>query len=176
MSNIIGPSAAKAALNQLIARIKTSLAAAGPAAYGAAVDAAQIDLEAFWKSTLPSDFADPVEVAAVRAVDEVARDLFIELSLDEMEANMVRLEQGATKLETLGGSLASATSTNVRSAASIGLQPVKDALDSMTTMVNSVKALKANLSSAKPDEAKVIAEIEKLAAQFEALKTLVTAA
>lgn len=179
MSDIIGPAAAKTALNTLIAQISSSLAAAktaGDAAYGAAIDAAQRDLEAFFKSTRPGDDTDNVEVAAVRAIDQIAFDLFMKLSVDQLEANADQLEEGAAKLETLGQALDAAANANVRSAASIALKPVKDAIDSMTAIVGSVKSLKANLSSADPDEAQVITEIEKLVAQFETLKAAVTTA
>ena len=174
MSDIIGPAAAKAALTQLVADIKSSLNGARPAgspAYGEAVDKAQRDLEAFFKSTHAADRADPVEVAAVRAIDEVAFDLLVKLSLDELEGNIGILEQGAAKLATLGGALGAQAAINVKAAASIGLKPVKEAINSMTAVVESVKELKANLSAADPDEAKVAAEIDKLVAQFETLRT-----
>ena len=174
MSDIIGPAAAKAALTQLVAAIKSSLNAAGPAgspAYGEAVDKAQRDLETFFKSTRAADLADPGEVAAVRAIDEIAFDLLVTLSLDELEGNIRKLEQGAEKLAKLGAAVGAQAAINVKAAASIGLEPVKEAIDSMTEVVETVKELKANLSAADPDEAKVAAEIDKLVAQFETLRT-----
>jgi hypothetical protein len=174
MSEIIGPAAAKAALTKLVADIKDSLTAAGPAgspAYAQAVDKAQRDFEAFFKSTRAADLADPVEVAAVRAIDEIAFDLLVTLSLDELEGNIRKLEEGAAKLAKLGGALGAQAEINVKAAASIGLEPVKEAIDSLTEVVETVKELKANLSAADPDEAKVAAEIDKLVAQFETLRS-----
>ncbi len=174
MTDIIGPAAAKAALTNLMAQIKAALNAAGPAgspAYRAAVDQAQRDLETFFKSTRAADLADPDEVAAVRAIDQLAFDLLVKLSLDELEGNIELIEDGAEKLSKLGAALGAQADSNVKAAASIGLKPVKDTIDSMTALVESVKNLKANLSAADPDEAKVAAEIDKLVAQFETLRT-----
>lgn len=179
MSGIIGPAAAKAALTQVLAQIDAALAAAGPAgspSYGAAVDKAQRDLEAFFKSTQPADFADPMEVAAVRAIDELAFDTLTRLSLAEMQANVDLLRAGAAKLKTLAGGLDAQAESNVAAAGAIGLKPVKQAIDSMTGIVNSVKALKTNLKADDPDEAKIATEIDKLVSQFETLRQAVSEA
>ena len=173
MSEIVGPAAAKAALQQLIAQIRTSLANAGPAGsstYEAAVTKAQSDLEAFTNNAHAAHPEDEGEVAAVGSIKKVAFDLLVDLSLDELEGNNTLLQEGADKLAGLATALDQQTAANVHSAASIGLKPVKDTIDSMTSLVESVKNLKANLSAADPDEAKVAAEIDKLVAQFQALR------
>ena len=179
MSDIIGAAAAKSALTNLVSRIRSSLETAkglGASAYAQAVDAAQRDLDTFFKSTKPADFADAAEVAAVRKIDEVAFNLLVDLSLEEMEANVQKLEQGAQKLQAISVALADQAAANSAAAAAIGLQPIKQAVDSMTGLVNSVKALKTNLKADDPDQAKVAAEIENLVAQFQRLKSAVQAA
>jgi hypothetical protein len=171
--SITGPAAAKAALTKLFGDIEKALNAAGPAGsatYGAAVDKAQQDLETFVKSTTASDLADPVEVAAVRAIDQLAMDTLIKLSLAEMQANVQALQQGAEKLKTLAGGLDAAATTNVAAAGSIGLKGVKEVVDGMTAIVNSVKKLKDDLKADKPDEKAIADEIQKLVDQFETLK------
>jgi len=171
MSEIIGPAAAKAALAQLVAQIRSSLSnAGGGQAYKDAVDKAQSDLEVFSNDCRAADVADSDEVAAVNAITQLAFDLQVKLSLNELEDNIKVLEEGADKLAALATALDQQTAANVHSAASIGLKPVKDTIDSMTSLVETVKNLKSNLSAADPDEAKVAAEIDKLVAQFQALR------
>lgn len=178
MTAIIGPAAAKAALTTLLAQIEAALNAAGPAgtaAYGAAVNKAQQDLETFFKSTAAADLTDPVEVAAVRAIDELAFNTLVTLSLSEMQANIQVIQAGAEKLKTLAGGLDAQSKTNVAAAGSIGLKGVKEAVDQMTTIVNSVKKLKDDLKADDPDEQAIAAEIEKLVGQFETLRDKVDA-
>jgi hypothetical protein len=173
MSTIIGPAAAKAALTSLFAGIEASLGAAGPAgtpAYAAAVDKAQKDLETFFKSTSAADLADPAEVAAVRAIDELAFNTLVKLSLAEMQGNIDTLRQGAERLKTLAAGLDAQAKSNVAAAGSIGLKGVKEAIDQMTTIVNSVKKLRDGLKADNPDEKAIADEIAKLVGQFETLK------
>ena len=170
MTAIIGPAAAKSALTALLAQIEAALNAAGPAAYGAAVDKAQQDLETFFKSTSAADITDQTDVAAVRAIDDLAYNMLVKLSLGEMQANIQILLAGADKLKTLAGQLDAQTNTNVASAGSIGLKGVKDAVDQMTAIVDQVKALRAGLKADNPDEKAIADEIGKLADQFKTLK------
>lgn len=173
MTAIIGPAAAKAALTALLAQIEVALNAAGPAgspAYVAAATKAQQDLETFYKSTSAADLTDQPEVAAVRAIDDLAYNTLVKLSLSNMQANIQILQAGAEKLKTLAGQLDAQAKTNVASAGSIGLKGVKDAVDQMTTIVNSVKKLKDDLKADKPDEKAIADEIQKLVDQFKTLK------
>jgi hypothetical protein len=170
MTTIVGPAAAKAALIDLISEIRQSLGAVagGGAAYGQAVTAAQERLRTFFKATEPADDPD------VAAIDAIAFDLFLTLGFDAIAANNARLEAGARRLAELTGQLDDVTAATHHAAASVALRPVKDAIDSMVAIVAEVKALKSNLSSAKPDEALVIAEVDKLAEQFDVLRQAVS--
>jgi len=173
MTAIIGPAAAKAALTTLLTQIEAALNAAGPAGtpvYGAAVQKAQQDLETFFKSTSAADLADQTEVAAVRAIDELAFDMLVKLSLSAMQANVQLLQQGAAKLKTLAGGLDAQAKANVAAAGSIGLTGVKEAVNQMTAIVNQVKKLKSDLKADKPDEKAIADDIGKLVDQFETLK------
>jgi hypothetical protein len=172
MTAIAGPAAANAALTTLLAQIEAALTAAGPSGtpgYSAALSKAKENLRAFIKSTT-ADFANPAEIAAVTAVDDLAFDTLEKLSLTAMQVNIQILQAGAEKLRMLAGQLDAQTKTNVASAASIGLKGVKDAVDQMTTIVNSVKKLRSDLKTDKPDEKAIADDIGKLVDQFEVLK------
>lgn len=178
MSDITDPAAAKAALQQLLDSIEDRLGAAGAPgspAYAAAVSSAQGELQAFVDST-KADLTKPQEVAAMRAIDQVARDLLLDLTLEAMEGQLAKIREGAERLRALGNQLGEQADRNQAAAASIGLKPVKDAVDEMTGMVESVKALKTNLKADKPDEAAIAAEIDRLVTQFESLRKAVRSA
>jgi hypothetical protein len=177
MSSIIGPVAAKAVLDALMPSIEASLEAARGASAAvriAAIEAAKTKLSDFFNSTRAQNLADPEEVEAVGQIDSIAHDALSKLTVDQVDLAVDAIEQASQKLKTLGATLDQTTATTASAAKSVALQPVKKAVDTMTAMVNSVKALKANLSGTDPDQAKAASEIDKLVAQFEALRAAVS--
>lgn len=178
MSEIVGIGPAQAALQPLLDSVEAAVRAASglaPDARDAAITAQKNRLAAFRKSTRAADLTNASEVQAVAAVDKIALDLELELGAQQIEQDLQLLEQGAERLRQLTGSLDAVTGRNRAAAASIGLKPVKAAVDQMTAMVQSVKDLKKNLKSDKPDEAAVAKKIDDLVTQFEALRTAVSA-
>lgn len=176
MSTIVGPANARAVLDALLPGLKASL----DAARGRSADerrnvaaAVQDRLRAFANSTTAGNLADPHEVAAVRDIDTVARDLHRAITADQIEASIAEIESGAARLATLAASLGLQTAANRSAARSISLEPVKKAVDSMTAMVESVKSLKTGLSAADADEASVLRLIDDFAARFDALRKAV---
>lgn len=179
MSEIVGSAQARAALRQLLDRIEARFAAAGPAGgsgHSAAVEEARRELQAFVDSSRAADLSDTAEVTAVRAVDQIARDMLLDLTLGSMEEQLAKIREGSTKLEELAGRLGAEADRNLAAADAIGLKPVKQAVDAMTGLVESVKRVKSGLKADDPDEAAIAAEIEKLVEQFETLRKAVSAA
>jgi hypothetical protein len=177
VSEIIGQGPAGAVLEALMASLEVSLQAvqnAAPLDRIKAIEAAKKRLMDFSDSTRAQNLADPAEVKAVRDIDQLALDTISSLTVQQVDLGVGALQQGARRLRTLTGALNQQTAGAATAAKSIALQPVKKAVETMTAMVNSVKALKANLKAADPDEAKVAAEIDKLVSQFETLRRAVT--
>ncbi|MBV9883326.1 MAG: hypothetical protein JO276_09985 [Sphingomonadaceae bacterium] len=178
MSDIVGPAAARSVLDALLASIEASLKAVQGGSQEArttAMDAAQKRLSDFINSTRPQNLADQAEVDAVQQIDDVALNAFSNLTADQIEAGVAAIQQSNQQLVALTAQLNLQTASTSAAAKSIALQPVKKAVDAMTAMVNSVKALKDNLSAADPDQAKAAAEIEKLIQQFEIVRKAVSA-
>lgn len=177
MSDIVGPVAAQAALEALMPSIEASLEAAksaAPSARIAAIEKAKTRLSDFFNSTRPQNLADPAEVAAVREIDTIAHQALTKLTVQQVDLGVSAIKQASQRLKTLTAALDQQTAATASAAKSVALQPVKKAVDTMATMVNSVKALKANLSAADPDQAKAATEIDKLVAQFETLRKAVS--
>jgi hypothetical protein len=171
MSDIIGAAAAAAELNSLVAQIQASMRAAP--GDRATIDNAKASLRAFTTRTRPADPLNDDEMKAVDDVNDIAFDMLADLGLQQIAAGVAGLQRGADRLGALGTQLGEQAAGNQAAADSISLKPVKQAIDSMTGMVNSVKSLKANLKADDPDEARIAAEIDKLVAQFETLRTAV---
>jgi hypothetical protein len=177
MSNIVGPSAARAVLDAMLPSIESSLAAvqgADRAVRVAAMDAAQQRLSDFIDSTRPQNLGDQAEVDAVQQIDDVALNAFSKLTVDQVQLNVAAIKQGSEDLKVLTAQLNLQTTSTSGAAKSVALLPVKKAVDAMTALVNSVKALKTNLSGADPDQAKAAAEIDKLVAQFDIVRKAVS--
>jgi hypothetical protein len=178
MSNIVGPAAARMVLDALLPSIESSLAAvqgAAPAVRIAATNAAQQRLSDFIDSTRPQNLADQAEVDAVQQIDDIALNAFSNLTANQIQASVAAIQQGSQQLQTLTAQLNLQTASTASAAKSVALLPVKKAVDAMTAMVNSVKALKTNLSAGDPDQAKAVAEIDKLVEQFDILRKAVSA-
>jgi len=176
VTEIVGIAAAQAALQPLLANVRDAVTAAGglaPTARDAAVDAQKARLKAFRSSTRAADLTNVPEVAAVAAVDKIALDLELALGQQQIEQDLQLLEQGAERLRQLTSSLDAQTSRNQASAGSIGLKPVKQTLDAMSELVESVKQVRTTLDGSKPDEAAVAAQIEDFVEKFTALKQAV---
>jgi hypothetical protein len=176
MTIIKGPAAAAAVLEALLPSLQASLDAARSVSDDAlmdAIEAAKLRLRNFANSTMAANLNDSAEVEAVDRIDKVARDLHSRLTIGQIGMAVGAISATAAELNALSAQLGLLTDATERAAKSIALDPVKKAVDAMTAMVNSVKSLKANLDAADPDEAQVIAEIDKLAEQFEALRTAV---
>jgi hypothetical protein len=177
MSEIVGPAAAQTVLDALLSSIELSLAAVQGAAdetKTAAMDAAQKRLHDFVNSTHPRNFADQAEVDAVQQIDEIARTAFSNITVQQIDLGVAAIQQRNQQLQELTAQLNLQTASTASAAKSIALQPVKKAVDAMTALVNSVKALKTNLSAADPDQAKAATEIDKLVAQFDILRKAVS--
>ena len=177
MSSIIGPAAAKAALNALLPSIQASLQAvtgAAPAVAIPAIEAAKKKLSDFFNATRPQNLADPVEVAAVREIDTIAHDIVSQLTAQQVGLAVAAIVQGSQRLTGLTTALDQQSAATSSAAKSVALQPVKKAVDNMMALVASVKAIRLNLSGADPDQAKAITEIDKLVAQFETLRKAVS--
>lgn len=175
MSRISGPIAAKNALVDLISDIRTSLSAAASreqSDYNTAVDKAQQELRAFMKATVARDATDTAEVDAIRDIDDVAFSLFVDLALGRIEANNAVLQAGAAKLAGLAARMDEVTAETDEQTAKVSLVHIKDAVDSMTGAIASVKALKDKIAEGRPDAAAIVMEIDKLAAQYERLRAL----
>ena len=175
MSRIKGPVAAKNALVELISDIRTSLSAArarGQSDYDAAVKKAQQDLRAFMNATVATDATDAAEVEAIEDIDDVAFNLFVDLALGRIEANNAVLQAGAAKLANLAARMDEVTADTDAQTAKVSLVHIKDAVDSMTGAIASVKALKDKIGEGRPDAAAIVTEIDKLAAQYERLRAL----
>jgi hypothetical protein len=179
MSDIVGPAAARTILDALLPSIEASLGAipanAAPAAKIAAMEAAKKRLSDFFNSTRAQNLADPAEVDAVRKIDAIAFDAFSAITVQQVDLGVGAIQQAGQQLQALTAALNQQTASTAGAAKSVALQPVKKAVDAMTAMVNSVKALKDNLSAADPDQAKAAAEIEKLVQQFEIVRKAVSA-
>lgn len=140
--------------------------------YNTAVDDAQQKLRAFMKATVAKDAADTAEVNAVADIDDVAFGLFVDLALGRIEANNAVLQAGAAKLASLAAQMDEVTADTDEETANVSLVHIKDAVDSMTEAVGSVKALKDKIDEGRPDAAAIATEIDKLAAQYERLRAL----
>lgn len=177
MTDIVGPAAARMVLDALLPGIEASLAAvpagATPTEKMAAMEAAKTRLRDFFNGTRPQNLADQAEVDAVRKIDGIAFDAFSNLTAQQVDLGVGTIKQASQQLQALTASLNQQTASTSSAARSVALLPVKKAVDAMTAMVNSVKALKNNLSSADPDQAKAATEIDALVAQFETLRKAV---
>lgn len=176
MTTIRGAAQARLALDALLASVESSIAAAGalPAQQqGPVFDAAIQRLRTFINGTEAERLTDMAEVQAVAAIDVIARDAALKLTLKQVDSSIAELRAGAEKLDRLAATLNSAAASNQRAARSIRLEPAKKAVDQMTAMVESVKSLKAGLSAADADEASVLQLIDDFATKFEALQRAV---
>lgn len=179
MSQIVGALAARDALVGLVSAIRTALRTAdgqGNAAYNEAVDSAMQDLEKFWKATVPASYTDADDVAAIRKIDAIAYDLFLEIGFQSLDANNAALEDGAERLEQLAEEIGELAASTAADADTVALRPVKDAVDSLTETITAIRDARARLDGTKPDHAAIISEIDKLATQFLVLKGKVEAA
>jgi len=179
MSEIVGVEAARAVLEAMLPGIRASLEAARglPADQRRnAIGQIQARLRDFANSTRAARLSDAKEVAQIAEIDQIARDLHSRISADQIETSLTELESGAARLAALAARLGNLTSDNRAAAKSISLDPVKKAVDTMTAMVDSVKALKSGLKADDPDEARVAAEIQKLVDQFQTLRAAISSA
>ena len=179
MSEIVGSAQARAALRQLLDKIESRLIGAGPSGgsgHAEAVTQSRQELQAFVDRTRAADLSDTAEVTAVRAIDQVARDMLLDLTLGEMEGQLAKIREGSRKLEELAGQLGDEADRNLAAADAIGLKPVKEAVDAMTGLIESVKRVKSGLKADKPDEVAIATEIEKLVDQFETLRAAISRA
>lgn len=177
MSDILGPAAAASILDALLPSLEASLQAAqglGAVEQMKAIGTVKRRLSDFADSTRAQNLADAAEVQAVREIDELVLEVISRLTVQQVSIGIAALQDGAARLRELTAALDLQTTVITGAAKSIALQPVKKALDTMTAMVGSVKALKANLKTADPDEAQAIAEIDRFIEQFEVLRRTVT--
>jgi hypothetical protein len=177
MSDIVGPAAARTVLDALLPSIESSLTAVQggtPEARIGAMEAAKKRLRDFFNATRPQNLADQAEVDAVQQIDGIAFQAFSHLTVQQVDLGVGAIKQGSEDLKALTAQLNLQTASTASAAKSIALQPVKKAVDAMTALVNSVKALKTNLSAADPDQAKAATEIDKLVAQFDILRKAVS--
>jgi hypothetical protein len=178
MNDIVGKDAARTALDSLIPRLQTALQNArnaSPIDRIRAIEAAKTQLSDFFKATRASNLGDAAEVQAVRDIDQIAMDMHTQLTVEQVDLGVGALTAGAARLRALAGALDQQTARVSSAAKSVSLQPVKSAVDSMTSMVQSIKSLKTTLKTSKPDEAAVAQKIDALVAQFEALRASVSA-
>ncbi|MGE0668375.1 MAG: hypothetical protein AB7O49_17610 [Sphingomonadales bacterium] len=170
MTDLIGLEKCTEELATLVAKTNKDIEQAkgrGDEALDAAIDQASARFRGFIKRSKP---ADPDEADAIKRLDELALEAAFALHASAIDDAVARIKEIAATLKTLGEDVGKLAKANQATAKKLGLSDVVKAVESMTTLVETVKQAKKELK-ADPAEADIAAKIETLLTAFNQLRT-----
>lgn len=177
MTDIVGFDAGKAELDRLLREARDAVQAAqaeGPDAVVAAVRAASEALVEFTNRTEPGDVFDSDEVEAIRRLDRLADEARREMNVAAMDMVISRIEDGSSRLNTLAKEVKRQALVNERTVRRNRLLPVREAVDSMTDLVEAVKQARDELDKDNPEEAVVASALGRLSKAYNDVKQALT--
>lgn len=174
MSSIKGHEAAEKALRTLLETIEEDLKTARDSGEDdtvqKAVDKAARQLVVFTQSTRAQNPLDQDEVNAIKRIDELASDTRRKIRAARISELIERIEDAADELSQLSKDVEREAEENLEAARRLRLLPIKEAIEELTVVVDSLKETKTALKAADDSEKTVSMRIERLLKAFTDLK------
>ncbi len=177
MSTFVGFEACEKELRRIINETRTSMRAAQSVSED---EVARVRMEAgdklieFTENSRPKDFDDAVEASQIDRLDDLAINLMRDLNAAGVSEAVGRIMERTAELNQLSKSIRKEIAHNETRARSIRLTGIKEAIDSMSELINAAKNAKDVLDPSVTDEAMVRTRIERLVKSFSDLQKAVS--